>query len=61
VLGSLAGVNWAQYHGAALVRPELASWHGAMRLWWTLPLVNLLLVLAFELRPALREQGEPRG
>jgi tetratricopeptide (TPR) repeat protein len=61
VLGSLAGVNWAQYHGAALVRPELAGWHGAMRLWWVLLLVNLLLVLAFELRPALRDQGERRG
>ncbi|MDW8249418.1 MAG: hypothetical protein RMJ98_08975 [Myxococcales bacterium] len=61
LLGSLSGVNWSQYHGAALVKPELASWHGAIRWWWVLLLVNLLLVLAFDLRQAFREGREHPG
>jgi Flp pilus assembly protein TadD len=54
VLGSIAGADWSRFYGAAVVRPELASLHGVIRGWWVLVAVNAALVLAFDLRRALR-------
>jgi tetratricopeptide (TPR) repeat protein len=46
VLGSVAGINWAQMYGVALPRPELASLHGVIRFWWLIFPINAALVLA---------------
>jgi hypothetical protein len=55
VLGSVAGINWAQMYGVALPRPELASLHGVIRLWWLIFPINAALVLAL----GRRRDGAP--
>jgi tetratricopeptide (TPR) repeat protein len=50
VLGNVVDINWAQMYGVALPRPELASLHGVIRLWWLIFPINAALVLALERR-----------